>query len=67
MWDWFISFMTQVLAGIEGFCGDWGLAVIILTIIIRVCLVPLMNKQTALYCSHAGRPAKDSGDSGKVC
>lgn len=47
MWDWFISFMTQVLAGIEGFCGDWGLAVIILTIIIRVCLVPLMNKSTA--------------------
>lgn len=47
MWDWFVNFMTQVLASIQGFCGDWGLAVIILTVIIRILLVPLMNKQTA--------------------
>lgn len=80
MWDWFISFMTQVLAGIEGFCGDWGLAVIILTIIIRVCLVPLMNKQTAstarmqvaqpkiqeIQAKYADDPAKQSEEVQKV-
>lgn len=46
MWDWFINFMTSILAGIESFCGDWGLAVIILTIIIRLLIMPLMTKST---------------------
>lgn len=46
MWEWFISFLTSVLAGIEGFVGDWGLAVIILTFIIRLILTPLMNHST---------------------
>ena len=46
MWDWFISFLTAVLAGIEGFVGDWGLAVIILTVIIRLILTPLMAHST---------------------
>ena len=45
MWDWIIDFLAGVLAGIEGFCGDWGLAIIILTVIIRVLIMPLMNKQ----------------------
>jgi YidC/Oxa1 family membrane protein insertase len=45
MWDWIINFMASVLAGIESFCGDWGLAVIILTVIIRLLIMPLMNKQ----------------------
>lgn len=46
MWDWFINWMTSVLAGIESFCGDWGLAVIILTVIIRLLITPLMTKST---------------------
>lgn len=46
MWDWFINFLTAVLAGIEGFVGDWGLAVIILTVIIRLILTPLMAHST---------------------
>ena len=46
MWEWFIDFLTTVLAGIEGFVGDWGLAVIILTFIIRLILTPLMNHST---------------------
>lgn len=46
MWDWFINFLTAVLAGIEGFIGDWGLAVIILTVIIRLILTPLMAHST---------------------
>lgn len=46
MWEWFISFLTSVLSGIEGFVGDWGLAVIILTVIIRLILTPLMAHST---------------------
>ncbi len=46
MWDWFINLMTSILAGIESFCGDWGLAVIILTIIIRLLIMPLMTRST---------------------
>ena len=44
MWDWFINFLTTVLEGIHGFAGDWGLAVIILTLIIRLILTPLQSK-----------------------
>ena len=46
MWDWFINFLTWVLASIQGIVGDWGLAVIILTVIIRLLLTPLMAHST---------------------
>lgn len=46
MWDWFINFLTWVLANIQGLVGDWGLAVIILTVIIRLLLTPLMAHST---------------------
>lgn len=46
MWDWFINLLTMILGGIEGIVGDWGLAVIILTVIIRLILTPLMNHST---------------------
>ena len=46
MWEWFIDFLTEVLTGIESFVGDWGLAVIVLTIIIRLILTPLMAHST---------------------
>ena len=47
MWDWFINFLTDVLAALQGFCGDWGLAVIILTFIVRIIVTPLMTKSAA--------------------
>lgn len=47
MWDWFINLLTQILAGLQGLVGDWGLAVIVLTIIIRLLLTPLMTKSAA--------------------
>ncbi len=47
MWDWFISFLTDVLAWLASAVGDWGVAVIILTFIIRLLIMPLMNKSTA--------------------
>ena len=47
MWDWFVSFLTQVLAFLANTCGDWGIAVIILTVIIRLIIMPLMTRSTA--------------------
>lgn len=47
MWDWFTNFLTWVLEGIADFVGDYGLAVIILTVIIRLILTPLMTKSSA--------------------
>ena len=44
MWDWFINFLTMVLEGLHGVAGDWGLAVILLTLIIRLVLTPLQTK-----------------------
>lgn len=47
MWEWFIGFLTTVLGGIQGVVGDWGLAIIILTVIVRLILTPLMAKSSA--------------------
>ena len=47
MWDWFISFLTNVLAALQGVVGYLLLAVIILTFIIRLLIMPLMTKSTA--------------------
>lgn len=44
MWDWFINFLTWVLSSLQSFLGDWGLAVIVLTFIIRLLVTPLMTK-----------------------
>jgi YidC/Oxa1 family membrane protein insertase len=45
MWDWFIDFLTGILTQLTAFCGDWGLAIIILTVIIRLLLTPLTVRQ----------------------
>ncbi len=45
MWDWIINLVASWIAFFEGFIGDWGLAIIILTVIIRLILFPLTLKQ----------------------
>lgn len=45
MWDWFIDFLAQCISFFESFIGDWGLAILILTIIVRLLLMPLTFKQ----------------------
>lgn len=46
MWDWIVQILFQSLKFIQGFAGDWGLAIIILVVIIRLLLTPLMLKST---------------------
>lgn len=45
MWDAIINALAQVLQFFESFLGDWGLAILVLTIIIRLILLPLTLKQ----------------------
>lgn len=47
MWDWFINLLMQVLTALATWTGDWGIAVIILTFIMRIIVMPLMTRSTA--------------------
>lgn len=46
MWEAFINLLTNILSGIHGFCGDWGLAIILLTLCVRILIMPLMTRST---------------------
>jgi YidC/Oxa1 family membrane protein insertase len=46
MWAAFVEMLFQILQQIYYFVGDWGLAIIVFTILIRLLLTPLMVKQT---------------------
>ena len=67
MWDWIVNFLYTVLAGLQSFSGDWGMAVILLTIIIRIILVPMTNKQTASIGSYERCSAKAQRNPGALC
>ena len=46
MWDWIINIIAQVLTFLASLVGDWGLAIILLTAIIRLALTPLTVSST---------------------
>jgi len=46
MWDAFKDWIFWVIQVFYGMCGDWGLAIIIVTVIFRILISPLMHKQT---------------------
>jgi len=46
MWASFVQMLFEILRQIYYFVGDWGLAIIVFTILIRLLLTPLMVKQT---------------------
>lgn len=45
MWDWIINFLYECIAFLESFIGDWGIAIILFTVIIRLLLLPLTLHQ----------------------
>lgn len=45
MRDIFKDWIFQVIEFFYGFCGDWGLAIIVVTVIFRIIVAPLMHKQ----------------------
>lgn len=46
MWDAFKDLIFQIIHFFYNFAGDWGMAIILVTIIFRVLISPLMHKQT---------------------
>lgn len=46
MWDVFKNWIFDVIQFFYSFCGDWGLSIIVVTVIFRVIISPLMHKQT---------------------
>lgn len=45
MWEAFKDFIFWCINSVFGFFGDWGMAILIVTLIFRVILLPLMQKQ----------------------
>ncbi len=45
MWDVFKDWIFDVIEFFYNFCGDWGLAIIIVTVIFRIIVAPIMHKQ----------------------
>ncbi|MEG2615085.1 MAG: YidC/Oxa1 family membrane protein insertase [Raoultibacter sp.] len=45
MWDAFKDIIFQIIQAFYNFCGDWGLAIVLVTIIFRILISPLMHKQ----------------------
>lgn len=45
MWDAFKDFIFWCIQGCYGFFGDWGMAILVVTIIFRLLISPLMQKQ----------------------
>lgn len=46
MWDAIKDGIFWIIQFFQSFCGDWGLAIIIVTVLFRVLISPLMHKQT---------------------
>ncbi len=46
MWEYFKDLIFNIIEFFYNVCGDWGLAIIIVTVIFRVLISPLMHKQT---------------------
>ncbi|MGB6370693.1 MAG: YidC/Oxa1 family membrane protein insertase [Atribacterota bacterium] len=45
MWSSLITLVTKLLTVLYGFTHNYGVAIILLTILIRLILYPLMQKQ----------------------
>jgi len=57
LWDTFLQAIFEVLKFFYVLVGDWGLAIILLTIVFRVVLIPLTWKQTkSMYELQAVQP-----------
>ena len=46
MWAAIVEGVYQAIRWFESWCGDWGLAIIVVTIIFRLLMTPIINKQT---------------------
>jgi len=47
MWDAFVQLLFNVWQFLSGLVGDWGLGLVLFTVIIRLAIMPLMTKSVA--------------------
>jgi YidC/Oxa1 family membrane protein insertase len=59
MWSSLITLVTKLLTVLYGLTNNYGVAIILLTILIRLILYPLMQKQ-------AENPAFNEGGTGEI-
>ncbi|MDO5043724.1 MAG: YidC/Oxa1 family membrane protein insertase [Coriobacteriia bacterium] len=45
MWNWFLDFIYSILQFFVGLVSDWGIAIVIVTVILRLFMMPLTLKQ----------------------
>jgi YidC/Oxa1 family membrane protein insertase len=45
VWDWFKNLIFSVIEWFYGFTGDWGMAIILITILFRMLIYPITRKQ----------------------
>jgi YidC/Oxa1 family membrane protein insertase len=45
VWDWFKNLIFSVIEWFYGFAGDWGMAIILITILFRILIYPITRKQ----------------------
>ena len=45
MWDVFKDWIFDCIAFFANFLGDWGLAIIVITVIFRLLVAPIVHKQ----------------------
>lgn len=45
MWAAFKDLIFMIIQGVYGFVGDWGMAILLVTLIFRILISPLMQKQ----------------------
>lgn len=48
-------FLTNVLRTLESFCGNWGVAIILLTLLIRIVLFPLNRRAQTAMARYAAK------------
>ena len=46
MWEVFKDWIFDIIQFFYNMCGDWGMAIIIVTVIFRILISPLMHKQS---------------------
>lgn len=67
MWDVIKDWVFDVIQFFYNGVGDWGMAIIIITIIFRIIVAPLVHKSTTGKLRYAEGSAAASGDSDEVC
>ena len=66
MFAWLVVPLLRALKWVDGYVGNYGWSIIILTILINVAMFPLRHKSVVSMRQDAGDPARGQGDPGSL-